>query len=197
MRVCSSRQVGLFIRTLGYGCRRRQSPYCLHTAEVAGSNPASPALNVLQMRKNWKPPILRRARLCRAIARAPSVLLPPAAIEELVVLPGEPASELPAEDWLERRAAQTAGMVALFVRFVRYSTRFCRTGGSRLRPLAGFFAITGVTYSASVADPTEALPPRVPFAIERGHLRLGVSRAGYLFDRNRPLDARQILFARG
>jgi hypothetical protein len=49
-------------------------------------------------------PILRRARLCRAIARAPSVLVPPAVIEELVVLPGEPASELPAEDWLERRA---------------------------------------------------------------------------------------------
>jgi uncharacterized protein len=30
--------------------------------------------------------------------------VPPAVIEELVVLPGEPASELPAEDWLERRA---------------------------------------------------------------------------------------------
>ena len=81
-------------------------------------------------------------------------------------------------------------MVESFVRLVRYSTRFCRMDRSRLRPLAGFFTIAGVTYSASVADPTEALPPRATFAIERGHLRLGVSRAGYLFGRHSTLDAR-------
>lgn len=32
------------------------------------------------------------------------VLVPPAVIEELVALPGEPGSGLPAEEWVERRA---------------------------------------------------------------------------------------------
>ena len=72
-----------------------------------------------------------------------------------------------------------------------------RPDGLRLRPLAGCFAIAGVTYSASVADPTDTLPFRAAFAIERGHLRLGVSRAGYLFGWHRTLDARQILFGQG
>ena len=35
------------------------------------------------------------------------VFVPPAVVEELVVLPGEPGSSLPAKEWVERRAPGT------------------------------------------------------------------------------------------